>query len=352
MIKCLVVAEKDPVTNKIRRGALLRLIHPPSGVRYSLARQMAKTPKILGHYEFTLHSSLASIAKFAAEHFFPVQTSNFSIVHSFYWNLHRYGKPWIHENDQSPSQFLGRYVNSDGWVARQLKELFSSYINSSLCKKTVVWSDWARKGYESDGIDKSKIAVIPPPSPVRNHRISHEGVNILFLGRDFLRKGGDISLQLFWRLSKEFENVRMIFVGEINQSDILRRVHADSKIRYFRQPDDSLLYSYIYPLSDIFVLPTRNDAFALSIVEAMSYGIPVVTTRRDALPELIMHSVNGYLASQNDTEEFTNLTAKLIENEELRNRMSLSAKQFVSHRFSPAEIGKKLMQIYEDAMIQ
>ncbi|MFT6916066.1 MAG: glycosyltransferase involved in cell wall biosynthesis [Motiliproteus sp.] len=68
--------------------------------------------------------------------------------------------------------------------------------------------------------------------------------------------------------------------------------------------------------SDVFVLPTRfrNECFPLSILEAMSYGLPVISTYEGAIPDIIDHGVTGHLFHSYDASMLATLITEYIDN--------------------------------------
>ena len=68
--------------------------------------------------------------------------------------------------------------------------------------------------------------------------------------------------------------------------------------------------------ADIFALPSSNEAFGVSILEAMSKNVPVVAMNNSGVSDIIKNGVNGYLADT--VEEFSHLLQNLIETPALR----------------------------------
>jgi len=71
--------------------------------------------------------------------------------------------------------------------------------------------------------------------------------------------------------------------------------------------------------SDVFVLPTRfrNECFPLSILEAMSFGLPVLSTFEGAIPDIVDDAINGYLFSSGDAQSLADKMANYINDSNL-----------------------------------
>jgi glycosyltransferase involved in cell wall biosynthesis len=349
-INCMLVSGLDPLTRHLRTGAALRYNNPPRNVNYNLHMDHLGYPEYLGHYGLGLVSVPLSAARLFTEALFPLEKRNCSLIHSLFWSIHKYPLPWIHENDQSLGQYLSEYVKFEGYLMRKIAGISADMLNAEKCRAVVVWSKWARQGYVQDGVDGSKIRVIPPAFTTTPNKIRHDTTNILFLGRDYHRKGGDVALMVFENLKKSFDNLHMIFVGRIPEKETLVKVKEDRSISYFEYVSKSELHEKIFQTSDIFLLPTEAEAYGMSIVEALSYGIPVVSSNISAIPEVVEDGVSGYLAAPRSVDYFTRKCAELLDDREKRERMGGKAMEKVQRDFSPEKIGSELYDLYLDCL--
>jgi glycosyltransferase involved in cell wall biosynthesis len=81
--------------------------------------------------------------------------------------------------------------------------------------------------------------------------------------------------------------------------------------------------------ADIFALPSIDEAFGVSILEAMSKRVPVVAMNHSGVSDIITNGVNGYLAD--NLTEFSSHLQTLIENQVLRNAFAQKAVQELSN---------------------
>ena len=75
-------------------------------------------------------------------------------------------------------------------------------------------------------------------------------------------------------------------------------------------------------ISDVFVHSTLTEAFGLVLLEAMGYGLPIVSTRVDAIPELVSENDN-FLVGENDQESFRNCV-EITLNREQKYKLEIS----------------------------
>ncbi|MDG6904180.1 MAG: glycosyltransferase family 4 protein [Nitrososphaerota archaeon] len=345
-INCLLVSGLDPLTGNLRTGTALRYNNPPPSVKYSLRVDRLAYPKKLGHYGVGLSSVPLGTAQLFTEAVFPLNKGNNSIIHSIFWSIHRYPIPWIHENDQSLGQYFSDYLGFEGTVMRKIVRVAAGMLNAEKCKAIVLWSNWARDGYINDGIDRKKIVVIPPAFETRERRTPHDTTNILFLGRDYKRKGGDVALKVFENLKKSHDNLHMTFIGKIPDREKVEKIKEYRNISYFEFVSKRNLHEKIFPETDIFLLPTRAEAYGMSIIEAMSYGIPVVSSNISAIPEVVEDGVSGYLAPPRSVDMFTQQCGRLIDDREKREKMGKNAIESIARDFSREKIGSKLRDLY------
>jgi glycosyltransferase involved in cell wall biosynthesis len=345
-LKCLLVSPADPITKLPRAGPLRRYLHPPEGVTYSHVTDRFPVPTSTGRYDFSpLNLGLAAV-KFALEHAVPLDLNGASLVHTFFWDVRKFTVPWVHESDQSLGQYLTGYNNIRGAVKNAITEGYSSYLNSRGCAGIVTWTDWARRGFAEDGVDPVKIAVVPPPFDVIDDRRAHDGCNILFQGRDYRRKGGDIMLSAFE--SMDSPGCRLQYVGMV-EAEARKRISADERITYHERPSNRTLADEVWPVTDVFVLPTRADAFAMTVAEAMSRGIPVVATSIPPIAELVEDGTSGFLVPVGDEASLRERMSQLAGDPQLRLKMGKRGKERVQALFSPSAVGRRLLEVYRHA---
>jgi N-acetyl-alpha-D-glucosaminyl L-malate synthase BshA len=82
----------------------------------------------------------------------------------------------------------------------------------------------------------------------------------------------------------------------------------------------------ILSLADVFLLPSGSETFGLAALEAMSCGVPVVSSNIGGIPELNIHGETGYLADLADISTMTEQTIALLTDDNLHARMSKNAR--------------------------
>jgi glycosyltransferase involved in cell wall biosynthesis len=137
------------------------------------------------------------------------------------------------------------------------------------------WSDWAADGLRAEGVGNDRIMVLPPGldleqfQPNRNKPAPDPGrpLQLLFVGGDFDRKGGPMLVELI--------KGRLAGMCEV---DIVTRdaVEPSPAIRVHRAEPNSPKLRALYANADLFVMPTRAEAFGIVTIEALASGLPVL----------------------------------------------------------------------------
>lgn len=113
--------------------------------------------------------------------------------------------------------------------------------------------------------------------------IQEKDVALLFAGSGWDRKGLRYALQAVGRVSNR--NVRLLVAGPGK-----KRAHHSSKVRFLGPVTDM---QSLFAATDLFVLPTVYDPFSNACLEALSHGMPVITTATNGFAEIIVSGVHG-----------------------------------------------------------
>ena len=108
-------------------------------------------------------------------------------------------------------------------------------------------------------------------------------------------------------------------------------------------PDEDL--PGIYSGAEIFVFPSLYEGFGLPLLEAMSYGVPVLTSNSSSLPEVVGDA--GILVNPEDTDDIANGILRLVEDRSLRNQLKEKGLQ-QAQKFSLERMTKETLEVYEE----
>ncbi len=176
--------------------------------------------------------------------------------------------------------------------------------------------------------------------------------NIVMLGRLGKRKGTYDLLKVVKSIIKESNEIRFILAGDGKLLEVkqeIKKLNIGSYVKVLGWIDnkqrDQLLRSAI-----IYVLPSYNEGMPMSVLEAMSYGIPTISTNVGGIPRIIDSGINGYLINPGNTDELASKIKLLIKNKLLRNKMSENNYVKVKCKFSMELHVEKLLNVYNNLL--
>ena len=198
------------------------------------------------------------------------------------------------------------------WLERTLRER----LREDRCVALIATSDYALRQMRQQHRDwpgladlLAKTQVILPTAPVRraDPKAHSDRLKLLFVGRDFMRKGGPVVLRAHERLRALGVPVETTIVSSMGwaPSDYVGppdRAYVDAELTRMGQSGifhhRSLPATEVYNLmdaADYLVFPTFHETFGFVSVEALAAGTPVIATETCALPEVVTPGVNGWL---------------------------------------------------------
>ncbi len=190
----------------------------------------------------------------------------------------------------------------------------------------IVNSQFSRQAIHKQGVPLEKLVVVPlayeneTPANARDARIASAPLKVLWLGQIVLRKG----LPYLFEAARLLQNanVRFTVAGRIGITElglktappnveVLGRVTRERAVELYRS-------------SDVFVLPTISDGFAITQLEAMSYGLPVITTPNCG--DVVTPGEDGYIVPIRDPQKLADAIAVLAQDRTLLQTMSEKAR--------------------------
>lgn len=159
-------------------------------------------------------------------------------------------------------------------------------------------------------------------------RAPGEAVRLAFVGNAWARKGGPELLAMHQRALAGRAELH-VFSGRATPDASARNVVWHGGVSR-----DRLLREFL-PTMDVFVMPTRNDMHPWAMLEAAAAGLPVVSTRLAAIPDIVRDGETGILCAKADWGAFERAIATLIDDEPLRWRMGLAAREHVRTNYEP-----------------
>jgi glycosyltransferase involved in cell wall biosynthesis len=205
----------------------------------------------------------------------------------------------------------------------------------------LVNSDWSRMALEQQGVPREKLLVVPlayegsAPNATRSPRPPGAPLRVLWLGSVTLRKGIQYLLAAAERLLSQ--NIRFVIAGPIH---ISRQIvsSAPANVQFVgRVPRGGLLD--MYSSADVFALPTISDGFAITQLEAMAHGVPVMVTRNCGT--VVTHGRDGLIVGARDVDAIVQALDSLERDRDMLRELSREAIR-TSARFSLERVAEAL----------
>jgi glycosyltransferase involved in cell wall biosynthesis len=238
------------------------------------------------------------------------------------------------------------YEHQSGPIARRL-------IRGTFADAAVVialseqWRSWLLRICATARIEVLANAVALPDAR-RNRENESAERTLLFLGDVSRSKGVFDLVQAFSQVSTQFPHLRLMcggagaieelqrLCGELGLGD---RVSSPGWLETERARN-------ALAGATIFILPSHAEALPMALLEAMSWGLPVITTPVGGIPQVIENEVNGLLVPPGDVDAIAAAIARLMREPALRERLGKAARQTIERSYSLDASVERLVQIY------
>jgi Glycosyl transferases group 1 len=280
------------------------------------------------------------------------------------WVKSRGGKTIVCQTD--PSRFDEEMLREEeskwpSWSQQSVEVSDDYYIRRekewAVADLVIVNSEWSKRALIKQGVNERKIIVVPlayvideakqgsgGSELITKFEHPHSGftqikpLRVLFLGRVMLRKG----IQYLIEAAKLLKNESVYFdiVGPISISEAALKSIPPNMSFYGPVTRDQT--QEFYARADLFVLPTLSDGFAITQLEAMAQGLPVIATPNCG--EVVTHDVDGLIVPACDPKALAEAFRLIIQDPERLRLMSEAAKCKVK-QFSLSKLGENLKNL-------
>lgn len=195
------------------------------------------------------------------------------------------------------------------------------------------------------------------PIPVNSGRAPDQTFfSILFLAVLIQRKGIlDLiaaSAQVIQEAKKQRRQVIFHIAGDGELMKRAKKLVADyglsDSYRFYgwigEQQKKELLFN-----ADLFVLPSYNEGLPMSILEALSYGIPIISTKVGSINEAVIEGENGYLIKAGDIQALASRMLDIM-NSPSSNEMRIASRKLAEDKFSDKQYFEQVEEMYMNSL--
>jgi len=288
------------------------------------------------HFLFALPFSLA----------FSIRRLKLPVI--YHWH-----NPPIALNDflLPPTQLKGKFKRLfSGLVARITdRRVISRHISMSReISNLLIKNRWT---------EESKITFIPNGISIKvseNNilKVNTSSVSIIGTVSNFRpQKDHATLIQAFSILCKSGIVSELWLVGDgptrVGIEELVKELDLESKVRFLGTVSNP---AEIYHQFDIFTLSTHYEGHPLVILEAMSFGLPIVATRISSIPETITHEKNGLLVNHKDPQDLAQALKRILTDQSLHSKLSDASRKTVEQQLSVDEWANKVLELYKNEL--
>jgi glycosyltransferase involved in cell wall biosynthesis len=207
-----------------------------------------------------------------------------------------------------------------------------------------------------NGVDVNKFKPAQDKRKVKEELgFNPDDIAILSVGRLYARKGLFTLIESMPAVVERFKNAKFIISGK-GQSDEMRKLiaHAekigvkDSIIFTGYYPDKKL--PKLYQAADVFAFSTFYEHHPFAVLEALSTGLPVVTTSVGGIPETIESGKNGFLVEPFNPKRFADRILYLLEHPAEAEQMGRLARKTILEQFDWRIVVKDVLKVYDEVL--
>lgn len=221
-------------------------------------------------------------------------------------------------------------------------------------KLIVLSTSWAEY-FMDKGIPKSKITIlnnIVPTPTILQEKSTNGKVNFLFMGEIGDRKGIFDLLTAIAKNKELFQekmHLRIGGNGEIDRlNDFIKKQNLDEIVIFLGWVSGSKKIDELNN-TDIYILPSHNEGLPISILEALSYRRPIISTPVGGIAEVVIPNKNGILVEPGNVDQIKKSLLFFIENKDCINTYGINSEKIVS-RFYPDAVMNDLNCIYSELL--
>lgn len=165
-------------------------------------------------------------------------------------------------------------------------------------------------------------------------------------------KGLEHLLRAWVDVSEAREDAHLVLIGSGGGQSLSREDELRAYVRDNALESSVTFTGYVENVneylqaSDMFILPTENEAFPLSLLEAMSCRLPVIASRVGGIPEIVSHLDNGILVNPADPDALSSEIVRLMGEPSLAGSLAANARQTACDRYSIESVAARYYELF------
>ena len=233
-----------------------------------------------------------------------------------------------------------------------VKKLFMTFLNNVDC---LICLSESWKHFFEENFNTAKIAILPniiDYPVIRKKNKNTEKISFLFLGLIGNRKGIFDVIEVIKKNIELFDNSIELIIGGNGEvaklNDMIKKYKIDNIVKFVGWIQNETKIHYLQN-SDVYILPSYNEGLPISILEAMSYRKPVISTDVGGIPEVVKNNENGFLIKPGNLEQIEKSIIHFIENPQDIERFGTNSAK-IAEKYLPESVIFHLEHIYNELL--
>jgi alpha-maltose-1-phosphate synthase len=163
---------------------------------------------------------------------------------------------------------------------------------------------------------------------------------VLFVGRDYRRKGGDRLVEAFNRVRRRVPDARLVVIGTA-------AAPAGPGIDVRGEVRDRDEVARLYAEAAVFCLPSRHEPTGMSLFEAMAHGLPCVGTTVGGIPEAVVDGETGLLVPPDDVDALADALVRLLEDPDYARRLGAAGRERIDRDLNWDRVVDRMAVVFD-----
>jgi len=150
-------------------------------------------------------------------------------------------------------------------------------------------------------------------------------------------------IKIFYKIQQQIP-AKLMMVGDGPEKEkaeyLCQELGIQDKVIFFGNSNE---INKILSYTDLFLLPSKTESFGLAALEAMAWGVPVISSNSGGLPEVNLNGISGYLSDVGEIDEMTENALKILNKDDVLLKFKKDALS-IAKRFDI----KNILPLYED----
>lgn len=287
----------------------------------------------------------------------------FAQVLSLACSIRRLDIPTIY-HWHNPPIALNEFITAQKTLRGKLKRFYSGFVARIADRRVITqhvsiskeitellirnkWTEFDKITFLSNGISISDHGKIFP-------KVLNKGLPVIGTVANFRpQKDHETLLKAFSILCKVGMKSELWIIGDGPTRESMENLAVElnimDQVRFLGTISDP---SELYQQFDIFVLSTHYEGHPLVLLEAMSFGIPIVATKVSSIPEVITHGINGLLVNPRDPSGLALTLQSLLQDELMYSKLREDTLNFFKQQKSVDEWAQCVSTLYENILFK